>query len=45
MKSTIDHNLNDLIFFIAKNNKYASREAIDVLSQHLNLYPRRVINV
>ena len=28
-----DHNLNDLTFFTEKHNKYATREAIDVLNQ------------
>ena len=35
-----DHNLNDLSFFTDKHNKYATREAIDVLNQKLNLFPR-----
>ncbi len=35
-----DHNLNDLTFFTDKHNKYATREAIDVLNQKLNLFPR-----
>lgn len=35
-----DHNLNDLSFFIEKHNKYATREAIDVLNQKLNLFHR-----
>lgn len=35
-----DHNLNNLTFFIEKHNKYATREAIDVLNQKLNLFPR-----
>ncbi|WP_247368954.1 glycosyltransferase family 2 protein [Bradyrhizobium sp. CW10] len=30
-----DHNLNDLTFFTDKHNKYATREAIDVLNQRL----------
>jgi glycosyltransferase involved in cell wall biosynthesis len=30
-----DHNLNDLTFFTAKHNGYASREALDVLNQRL----------
>ncbi len=37
-----DHNLNDLTFFIDKHNKYATREAIDVLNQRLQLFPRDV---
>ena len=35
-----DHNLNDLSYFTDKHNKYATREAIDVLNQRLNLFPR-----
>ncbi|MFA5598563.1 MAG: glycosyltransferase family 2 protein, partial [Pusillimonas sp.] len=35
-----DHNLNDLTFFTDKHNKYATREALDVLNQRLNLFPR-----
>jgi glycosyltransferase involved in cell wall biosynthesis len=35
-----DHNLNDLQFFIDKHNKYATREAIDVLNERLRLFPR-----
>ncbi len=33
-----DHNLNDLTFFTNKHNSYATREAIDVLNQRLNLF-------
>jgi glycosyltransferase involved in cell wall biosynthesis len=33
-----DHNLNDLTFFTDKHNKYATREAIDVLNQRRNLF-------
>ena len=33
-----DHNLNDLSYFIAKHNGYATREAIDVLNQRLGLF-------
>lgn len=32
-----DHNLKDITFFVDKHNKYATREAIDVLSERLNL--------
>lgn len=32
-----DHNLNDLTFFTAKHNKYATREAIDVLVKRYRL--------
>jgi hypothetical protein len=35
-----DHNLNDLSFFTEKHNKYAVREAIEILNQRLNLFPR-----
>jgi hypothetical protein len=35
-----DHNINDLGFFTDKHNKYATREAIDVLNQRLSLFPR-----
>ena len=33
-----DHNLNDLTFFIDKHNKYATREAIDVLNRKYGLF-------
>jgi len=33
-----DHNLFDLTFFTDKHNKYASREALDVLNQRLHLF-------
>lgn len=35
-----DHNLNDLTFFTNKHNRYATREALDILNQQLNLFPR-----
>jgi glycosyltransferase involved in cell wall biosynthesis len=35
-----DHNLNDLSFFIDKHNKYATREAIDVVNQRQRLFAR-----
>src|SRR6185369_17361847 len=35
-----DHNLNDLTFFTDKHNKYATREAIDVLNRRLHLFCR-----
>lgn len=35
-----DHNLNDLSFFTEKHNKYATREAIDIINQRLNLFSR-----
>ncbi len=35
-----DHNLNDLSYFTEKHNKYATREAIEVLNQRLNLFQR-----
>jgi len=37
-----DCNLNDLTFFIEKHNKYATREAVDVLNQRRNLFLRDV---
>lgn len=33
-----DHNLNDLTFFTAKHNQYATREAIDVLNKEYGLF-------
>lgn len=38
----LDCNLNDLTFFIDKHNKYATREAIDVVNQKLGFSPRDV---
>jgi len=35
-----DHNLNDLSFFSDKHNKYATREAIEVLNQKYQLFAR-----
>ncbi|MET4763282.1 glycosyltransferase family 2 protein [Bradyrhizobium ottawaense] len=35
-----DHNLNNLGFFTEKHNKYATREAIDVLNQRLRFMNR-----
>ena len=35
-----DSNENDLTFFTEKHNKYATREAIDVLSQRYSLFER-----
>ena len=35
-----DHNLHDLSYFTDKHNKYATREAIEVLNQRLNLFAR-----
>lgn len=35
-----DHNLNDLTFFTDKHNKYATREAIEILNQRLNFSTR-----
>jgi len=35
-----DHNLNDLSFFTDKHNKYATREAIEILNQRLQLFAR-----
>lgn len=37
-----DCNLNDLTFFIDKHNKYATREAIDVINQRRQLFRRDV---
>jgi glycosyltransferase involved in cell wall biosynthesis len=34
-----DRNLNDLTFFTDKHNKYATREAIDVLNRKYDLFP------
>jgi glycosyltransferase involved in cell wall biosynthesis len=35
-----DHNLNDLTFFTNKHNRYATREAIDVVNQRRHFFPR-----
>lgn len=35
-----DHNLNDLSFFTDKHNKYATREAIEILNQRHHLFAR-----
>lgn len=35
-----DHNLKDLAYFIDKHNRYATREAIEVLNQRLGLFAR-----
>jgi glycosyltransferase involved in cell wall biosynthesis len=35
-----DHNLNDLTFFTDKHNKYATREAIDVINERRRLFHR-----
>lgn len=37
-----DWNLNDLSYFIRKHDKYASREALDVINQRRNFSPRPV---
>jgi glycosyltransferase involved in cell wall biosynthesis len=37
-----DHNLNDLTFFTDKHNKYATREAIDIINQRRRLFHRDV---
>ncbi|AXB80659.1 glycosyltransferase family 2 protein [Novosphingobium sp. P6W] len=34
----LDHNLNDLGYFTEKHNKYATREAIEILNQRYNLF-------
>jgi glycosyltransferase involved in cell wall biosynthesis len=33
-----DHNLNGLTYFTDKHNKYATREAVDVINQRLHLF-------
>lgn len=38
-----DHNLNDLTFFTAKHNSYASREALDVLNGRHHLFDTPVV--
>ncbi|MDA9516557.1 spsA [Bradyrhizobium sp. CCBAU 11430] len=35
-----DHNLNNLSFFTDKHNRYATREAVDVLNQRFGFMPR-----
>jgi glycosyltransferase involved in cell wall biosynthesis len=35
-----DHNLKDLTYFVDKHNQYATREAIEVLNQRLDLFAR-----
>jgi glycosyltransferase involved in cell wall biosynthesis len=37
-----DHNLNNLSFFIDKHNKYATREAIDIINQRRVLFRRDI---
>jgi glycosyltransferase involved in cell wall biosynthesis len=37
-----DHNLNDLSFFTDKHNRYATREAVDVLNRRHRLFARDV---
>jgi glycosyltransferase involved in cell wall biosynthesis len=37
-----DHNLNDIGFFTDKHNKYATREAVDVLNQRYGLFAQDV---
>jgi glycosyltransferase involved in cell wall biosynthesis len=37
-----DHNLNDIGFFTDKHNKYATREAVDVLNQRYRLFAEDV---
>lgn len=37
-----DHNLKDLTLFVDKHNRYATREALDVLNQRLGLVARDV---
>lgn len=33
-----DHNLNDISFFTDKHNRYATREAVDILNRRLGLF-------
>lgn len=35
-----DHNLHDLSYFTEKHNKYATREAIEILNQKYHLFPK-----
>lgn len=35
----VDHNLNDLSYFTDKHNKYATREAVEILNQRLGFMP------
>jgi len=35
-----DHNLGDLGFFIDKHNRYATREAVELINQRHQLFPR-----
>jgi hypothetical protein len=37
-----DHNLNDLTFFTDKHNRYATREAIDIINERRRLFRRDV---
>lgn len=37
-----DHNLNDLGFFVEKHNRYATREAVEVLSRRYGLFRRDI---
>jgi len=37
-----DHNLNDLTFFTDKHNRYATREAIDIINERRRLFHRDV---
>ncbi|WP_319518081.1 glycosyltransferase family 2 protein [uncultured Martelella sp.] len=39
-----DHNLNDLTFFTDKHNKYATREAVDILNQRYELFAREELS-
>ncbi|WP_210245869.1 glycosyltransferase family 2 protein [Rhizobium straminoryzae] len=38
-----DHNLNDLTFFTDKHNRYANREAVDVLNQRYGLFATDIV--
>lgn len=41
--SFADHNLNDITFFTDKHNKYATREAIEILGKKYGLFARETI--
>lgn len=40
-----DINMKDIAFFIDKHNKYAAREAVDVINQHMGLFAREEAGV
>lgn len=37
-----DHNLNDLGFFVEKHNRYATREAVEILNRRHGLFQRDI---